>query len=505
MWYNGGMKKRFDRAVFLLCLTAAGFVRAGALPCATPESQGVSSAAVSAWVDAVGRLDAVHTFVLVRHGHVIAQGAWAPYDLDRPHQLYSHSKSFTSTAIGFLVDDRKLDLDRPLFDLFPDRFPADADAKVRALRVRDLLTMNTGFDGSDNMCAHPEEPDWLKSFFATKPGVWPGTRFRYDTCATYVLAAVVEKISGKPMMDFLQERLCRPLGFGTIYTHLSPTGIALGGYGMYARTPDLAKFGQLYLNEGEWNGRRILSRDWVRLATAKHTKSGFPPADEPVTDWTSGYGFQFWRCRHGAYRADGSHGQYTVVMPEQGAVLSVTSCLPNMGAVLDHLWRILLPAMKDAPLPPDPGAHAELTARLKALALPLVPSAARGATALPTETFALKTNHRGYTRVRLEETASGPVCLLTIEGVGEQTFPIGLGRWATGRIWVCERGRKYEAIGDLLGEQPVATSGAWTTPDAFSLKTLFLEQAHRLTLDFTRTNGAWKVSGRHVGLGGGEF
>ncbi len=469
---------------------------------ATPESQGISSAAVAEWVRAEGEQDAIHSFVLVRHGRVIAQGAWAPYDLDRPHQLYSHSKSFTATAIGFLVDDRRLDLDRRLVEIFPDRFPTDADPKALALRVRDLLTMNTGFDGSDNMCAHPEEPDWLKSFFATKPGVWPGTRYRYDSCATYALAAVAERISGKPMMEFLRERLFDPLGFGEVYSHVSPTGVACGGYGMYARTPDLAKFGLLYLNGGEWNGRRLLSRDWVRLATAKQTKSGFPPADEPVTDWTSGYGFQFWRCLHGAYRADGSHGQFTIVMPEQDAVVSMTACATDMGRMLRLVWDVLLPVMKDAPLPPDPEAHARLEAQLKDLSLSVVAGAEKGSCPLPSETFAFKPNRRGYRSVRLERTAGGLVCRLAIDKVGEQTFPVGVGAWAKGCVWTCERGKKHEDIGDLLGEQPVAASGAWTAPDRFSVKLLFLDQAHRLTLDFARTDGKWSVAGRHVGLRG---
>ncbi len=497
MWYNVRMYIPFCKSLLVVCLAGVAFARADALSRAVPESQGVSSAAILKWVQAESKLDAVHSFVLVRHGRVIAQGAWAPYDLDRPHQLYSHSKSFTSTAIGFLVDDGKLDLDCPLIDLFPDKIPVDADEKVRALRVRDLLTMNTGFEGSDNMRAHPEEPDWLKSFFATKPGVWPGTRFRYDTCATYVLAAIVEKISGKPMMAFLQERLCRPLGFGRAYTHVSPTGVACGGYGLYVRTPDLAKFGLLYLNEGEWNGQRLLSRDWVRLASAKQTAS-----NPGSGDWSCGYGFQFWRCRHGAYRADGSHGQYTIVMPDQDAVLSVTACLPNMGAILEPVWDILLPAMKKTPLSPDPKAYAELTAYLNALALPIVAGAAQGAQRLPTEAFAFKANARGYKTVRIEQTTSGLACRLVIDKVGEQSFPIGVGRWADGRIWVCERGKTFEDIGDLLDEQPVATSGGWMSPNCFSLKTLFLDQAHRLELDFTHTNGTWTVSGRHVGLGG---
>lgn len=475
------------------------------LPEATPESQGVDSAAVTRWVDAASAMDAVHSFVLVRHGKVIAQGAWAPYDLDRPHQLYSHSKSFTSTAIGFLVDDGLLDLDELVCEIFPERFPSDADAKLKMLRVRDLLTMNTGFADSDYPRRRPEEPDWVKGFFATPVGVNPGTRYRYDSCATHMLAAIVEKRTGKKTMDFLDERLFRPLGFGEIYSHVSPTGVACGGWGMYARTPDLAKFGQLYLQEGKWNGAQILSRDWVRLATAKHTMSGFPPARTPITDWTSGYGFQFWRCRHNAYRADGSHGQYTVVMPDQDAVLSTTCCLPDMGKLLEITWDILLPAMKDAPLAENAGERKALADRLAALQLPVVAGERIAAHQVPVQAFPLADNRRGYTAVRLEPTDKGLVCRLTVDKVGEQAFAVGDGVWAQSAIYVCEKGKTFEVAGDLLDEQPVSASGAWTAPDCFTVKLLFTDQAHRLTIDFVRKDGNWSVKGDHCGLAGCTF
>ena len=478
---------------------------AGGLPTATPESQGVDSAAVARWVDAASAMDAVHSFVLVRHGKVIAQGAWAPYDLDRPHQLYSHSKSFTSTAIGFLVDDGRLDLDELVCEIFPEKFPSDADAKMKMLRVRDLLTMNTGFADSDYPRRRPEEPDWVKGFFATPVGVNPGTRYRYDSCATHMLAAIVEKRTGKKTMDFLDERLFRPLGFGEIYSHVSPTGVACGGWGMYARTPDLAKFGQLYLQEGKWNGAQILSRDWVRLATAKHTMSGFPPARTPITDWTSGYGFQFWRCRHNAYRADGSHGQFTIVMPDQDAVLSTTCCISDMGKLLQNTWDILLPAMGAAPRAENASACQALAAKTAALQLPVVAGEPIAAHALPAQAFKIAENRRGYASARLETTEKGPVCHLTVKGVGEQTFSLGSGTWAKSAIYVCDRKRAFEVAGDLLGEQPVSASGAWTSPDCLSVKLLFTDQAHRIQLDFVQADGVWTLKGNHVGLAGCTF
>ena len=183
---------------------------------ATPESQGVSSSAIVARIDAcereIGPDNSLHGFVIVRHGHVIAEGTWAPYDtLNKPHMLYSHSKSFTSTAIGFLVDDGKLDLDARVISFFPDKIPQNPSLNLRSMRVRDLLTMNVGASYSD---AENKDPfgDWVKAFLANDIDREPGTVFKYDSSATYMLAAIAERVTGMKLMDFLKARLFDPPG-----------------------------------------------------------------------------------------------------------------------------------------------------------------------------------------------------------------------------------------------------------------------------------------------------
>ena len=301
-------------------LWAAFAVVAGAwgAPCASdferasPESQGVSSAAIQRWIEACENDAAtnrfgngyVHGFVILRHGRLIAEGTWAPQDtLKRPHMLSSHSKSFTSTAVGFLVDDGRLDLDRRVVSLFPDAAPAEPSENLRQVRVRDLLTMNLGADRTD---AERDDiaGDWVKALLKNKIDREPGTGFKYDSGATHLLAAIVERISGKPLMDFLKERLFDPLGMTSPWSTVSPTGVACGGWGMNMTTRDLARFGQFLLQEGRWDGRQLLSREWVRLATARQTWSGGIVVQAQTigsgSDWGQGYGFQFWRCRHGA-------------------------------------------------------------------------------------------------------------------------------------------------------------------------------------------------------------
>ena len=363
--------------LFGLCCLAV------ALPVATPESQGVSSEAILRWIGACEETAAkngfrhgfMHGFVIVRHGRVIAEGSWAPQDtLNEPHMLYSHSKSFTSTAVGFLVDDGKLDLDERVIGILPEKAPANPSENLRQLRVRDLLTMNVGADRIDSE-NDDIGGDWVRAFLANKIQRAPGTGFRYDSGATHLLAAIVERKSGMKLMDFLGERLFRPLGMASPWSTTSPAGIACGGWGMNMTTRDMAKFGQFLLQKGVWDGKRLLSSEWIDMASARQTWSGGIVVQSKTigsgSDWKQGYGFQFWRCRHGAFRADGAAGQLTVVFPKEDAVVSVNAGLGDMQRELNLIWQHLLPAFGASALPESESARVRLAAKCAALALPL--------------------------------------------------------------------------------------------------------------------------------------
>ena len=201
-------------------------------------------------------------FVLVRHGKVIAEGTWAPFDtLNEPHMLYSHSKSFTSTAIGFLADEGKLDLDERIADIFADKMPAEPSQRLLQVRVRDLLSMNFGSNPNKGARSDANNPDWEKGILARPMEVAdPGRKHRYDSDATYLLSCIVERKSGKRTMEYLKEKLFDPLGMTSPWSTVSTSGTACGGWGMNMTTRDIAKFGQLLLNEGVWDGKRILVR-----------------------------------------------------------------------------------------------------------------------------------------------------------------------------------------------------------------------------------------------------
>src|SRR3954463_12026968 len=334
------MKTRLTSICSLILLSVCASLRADPLPRATPESQGLPTAAVRSFVETANqKINTLHSFMLVRHGKVVAEGWWKPEAADKPHVLHSLSKSFTSTAVGLVIEEGKLSLDDPVLKFFPDEAPAEPSENLRAMRVRDLLTMTGGHDTEPPRTA--DQP-WARSFLAHPVPFKPGTHFLYNTSATYMLSAAVQKATGQTVLDYLKPRLFDPLGIEDPTWETSPQGVSTGGFGLSVRTEDIAKFGQLYLQKGKWNGKQLVPEAWVAAATARQTSNG----SNPASDWDQGYGYQFWRSRHGAYRGDGAFGQYCIVLPEQDAVIAITSGLGNMQAVMNLVWEHLLPAMK---------------------------------------------------------------------------------------------------------------------------------------------------------------
>ena len=332
------------------------------LPRSEPESQGVSSAQVRAFVEAADEnVDTMHSFMLVRHGHVVAEAWWSPEAADKAHILWSLSKSFTSTAVGLAVAEGKLNIDDKVLQFFPDEAPAQPSANLKAMRVRDLLTMSTGHDTVPRL---KTKDVWVTKFLAQPVPHEPGSTFLYNTPATYMQSAIVQKVTGKTVLDYLTPRLFEPLGIKRPTWDTSPQGISIGGYGLYLCTEDIARFGQLLLQKGQWNGKQLVPAEWIAAATSKQVENDkAPSARNP--DWRQGYGFQFWRCRHGVYRGDGKDGQFCIVLPQYDAVVAMTAKTRDMQGQLDLVWKHLLPAFHDKPLPPN---EAELSKLKQAIA-----------------------------------------------------------------------------------------------------------------------------------------
>jgi CubicO group peptidase (beta-lactamase class C family) len=452
-------------SVVSIFLLGSRLCTAADLPRTSPEAQGVDPAAILAFIEAADKdVDALHSFMLVRHGHVVAKGWWAPYSADSPHSLYSLSKSFTSTAVGLAIAEGKLSLDDPILKFFPDETPATPGNNLKSMRISDLLRMSTG---QQTEPPRKQDESWAKTFLAHPVPFKPGTHFLYNTSATYMLSAAVQKATGQTVLNFLTPRLFEPLGIEHPTWETSPQGVTTGGYGLSVRTEDIAKFGQLYLQKGMWHGKQLVPSAWIEAATARQTSNG----SNPISDWDQGYGYQFWRCRNGAYRGDGAFGQYCIVLPEQDAVIAITSGVRDMQTVLNLIWDELLPALKPAALPADDDARAKLERTLKGLAL-RVPQGAGSQAKLLGKTFEFPKNDRKLESITLEANGkNGETTLVARVSGTERRIDCGRGAW-----------RKGKAAWGGFSEQPAAASGDWTADDTFTAKICFYETPFVVTV-----------------------
>jgi len=443
------------------------------LPRATPEAQGIPSAAIRTFLQNVNRdIHDLHSFMLLRHGQVLAEGWWQPYRRPEQHILFSLSKSFTSTAIGLAISDGRFNLDDTVVSFFPDEMPANPSENLLKMRLVDLLTMNTGQETEpEGMRDFSADANWVRSFLAWPVPRKPGTHFVYNSMATYMCSAILQKVTGSTLLDYLKDRLLQPLGINDATWDRCPRGICLGGWGMKIRTEDIACFGQLYLQRGQWHGRQLVPADWIDQATARQVPS-FP---EGNIDWQQGYGYQFWRCRHDAYRGDGAFGQYCIVMPKQSAVVAITAGVPDMQAVLDRVWQDLLPAMQPAALPEDTDACAELGRELANLAMP--PAAGKPSSPLAKEisgkTWRFAANDQKLESVQLYFDAKQTQ--LTIrDDHGNYNITLGHGCWLDGST----------AFESAIGPRPVSASAAWTDEQTFVARLYYTQTPFSPTMTF---------------------
>ncbi len=447
------------------------------LPRSAPEAQGIPSAAIAAFVRAAqGKYD-LHSFMLLRHGTVVAEGWWQPYRAERRHMLFSLSKSFASTAVGLAVAEGRLSVEDLLVEIFPEAAPRKIGPNLAAMRVRHLLSMSTGHDqDTTNRMIRTRNP--VKAFLALEVEHTPGTHFAYNSGASYVLAAIVQKLTGQTLVEYLTPRLFEPLGIEGAWWETHPvSGVNFGGWGLNLRTEEIARFGQLYLQKGVWEGQQLIPADWVQAATSKQVSNG----NDPLSDWAQGYGYQFWRCQpQGIYRGDGAFGQFCVVMPDQDAVLAITGGLPDMQLPLSAAWEHLLPAMQPAALPADPASATELAETLQNLVLnpPAAGAIPAAAAHFTGKTYTFGKNDEKLGALTFDFAAQTLTYRLLGGGArgGTHTLPFGSGTWV-------------EATTPLSfpAPTPVAASGTWTADDTFVLTLCFFETPFSANFTFRFT------------------
>ncbi len=391
----------------------------------TPESVGIPSQAIERFFKEIEtRKMPMHSFMMLRHGNIVTQGWWAPHHSFEQHIIYSVSKSFTSIAVGFCLEEGLFKLTDKLVDLFREKIDFMVDAYTKELTVEHLLTMRSGHPHATDRTG----TDWVKAFLQTPPPYRPGTLFGYDSTATHTLCALIQKVTGMTMMDYLKPRLFDKLGIEGIYCQQDPMGIDAGSRGIHCKTQDMAKFGQLMLQNGVWNGEQVVPAHWVKTATQKHVDTS---AKGTKCDGNRGYGYQFWRFRDDAFGGIGSGGQLIVIIPHLDMVWVSTGNLLEDEGDYDLIVRLfhatVTPFVGDTPLPENPKAHGALTARTEALFM-LMPDGVTDCALVDQingKTYAFKKNSAGISRIGFDKTSTGFDIRIRI---GEADWVINAGR-----------------------------------------------------------------------------
>lgn len=278
----------------------------------------------------------IHCIEIFEKGNLVLRASQKPYECDDKRELYSLSKTFTSTSIGIASDMGLLDVEERIIDIFPDKCPDEISENLSQMKIKHLLSMNTGHKA----CVMPEmcfADDCAKAFLEQDVDFEPGTHFTYNTGATCMLGAILEKKTGMKLFDFAEKHLLAPLEIEGSYWNTVKDGTAEAGIGFHASCDDILKLGILYLNKGEYNGKRVISEKWVQEASkpiSNNSGNGNP-------DWCAGYGYQIWINAKEGYRGDGAFGQLCMVLPERDMAVAVMANCVNMQMEIDGVLDLI--------------------------------------------------------------------------------------------------------------------------------------------------------------------
>jgi len=300
--------------------------------------------ATKAVPDSVGYIN-LHSIMIVKNGKVLVERWYNGESADKPHIMWSVSKTFTSAAAGLAISEGLLKLDDKLVSFFPEDLPQEVSENLAAVTVRDLLTMNCGQQTEISIDRSDSTLNWTRIFLNHPFTRQPGTYFRYNSYGTYMVSAIVQKVTGQKINDYLESRLWQPLGIEKPEWDESHQGINCGGWGLHLKTEDMAKMGQLILQGGEWNGKPVLPADWVKEMSSYQVQSYANERPDPRADWNKGYGYQMWMCQHGAFRADGANGQYIIIIPDKNVVIAITTDANLYQPYMDIIWEYLYPVL----------------------------------------------------------------------------------------------------------------------------------------------------------------
>ena len=298
----------------------------------------------------------LHSIMVVKDGNVVLEKWMSKGKENEPHILNSVSKTFTSMAVGLAISEGRLALDEKLVDIFPEHCPENPSEYLKEITVEHLLTMSCGHSTDPTHESwEVKDKSWIRFFMEHPVTHKPGTLFCYNSLGTYVLSAIVQKRTGEKVVDYLYPRLFRPLGINNVSWLESHEGINTGGWGLFLKTEDLAKMGLMLLQKGQFNGCQVVPAEWIESASSAQVPcvpAGMNSDDADklrkvakTSDWLQGYGYQMWRCRYNAFRADGANGQYIIMIPDKNAVVVTTANIRDMQGEINLIWKYIYPAL----------------------------------------------------------------------------------------------------------------------------------------------------------------
>ena len=492
----------------------------------SPESLGIPSDVLYRYLETAQKEKyGLHSIILLRHGKIAMEAYFKPYEKDHTHILYSLSKSFTSTAIGFAVQEGLFSIEDRLIDFFPEKLTNAPCENMKKVKLRHLLAMASG---------HAEEPpvygdtDWVKAFLQSYIEYEPGTHFTYNSAGTFMLSAVIQKVTGMSVTEYLRERLFEPLGMSkNIWWEQGPIRVEsdasvldivsyiglkqnrqvaedatapkidCGGFGLNVTARDLAKFGQFYLQHGMWDGKQLLSADWIDMATSKQIETAPAEGWGGASNWIQGYGFQFWRCRpEGVYRGDGAFGQVCAVMPNQDAVLIFTSLINDMEHSLSVFWDEVLPAMGD-PLPENADAEKKLLDLCSGLQMPVEIKTSAAAIDVNNITYTLSDNPFDWLTLKANFGKTEDILTFSTKA-GDFVCTVEHGKFTDNRLpAVIPQGATENRIKAMYLDRSV--SGGWVNDTTYRLYLYGTFDSTYQTVELTFGQNTVKLIGTEIG------
>ena len=458
------------------------------LPRSTPEEQGVPSKALTALFDSLHALPLtdMHAVVVMRHGKVIGEMYPQPFAPEYRHTMYSCSKTFVGVAVGLAIADNRLRIEDRVATFFPELLPENVSPELASMTVRHLLMMSSGVKPDWNMRSRGTE--WIRTFLA-KPVVKPG-EYAYDSMVSYMLAAIVQKVTGKKLTEYLQERVFSHMNVTEWAWEESPEGVNTGGWGVHMQPESLAKFGQLILDEGRWEGKQLVPAEWIREMCKKQQETG-----------REVYGYHIWHCggHDGAVRADGALGQYVISILDKDMVVVMTEATLGNGRDQRRLiWDVLLPHIQDEPLPANKKDYQVLMKKQASYKLPEVKGKAASAFASNFENkeIELGKNPFGWKSLRLNFGKKLVTMTVTETDGKSYELPFGYQQWMTTSM---EAYPPYsitpiDRFKGLEGPYYVSGSYAWTSKEELQLKAHYVNWVSSLEMTFRIEDGEVKLN-----------